>query len=85
MWCVGIGVSIFLIAVGAILTFAVTATAEGFDINTVGIILMCVGGLGLLLSMLMWDRIGSYGLRRRTVVERSPVADPYVERRDDVY
>ena len=78
----GIGVSIFLLAVGAILTFAVEAEAEGIDINTVGVILMIVGGVGLLLSMLMWDRVGSYGFRRRTVVERS---DPYVvERRDDI-
>ena len=81
---VGIGVSLFLIAVGAILTFAVTAEADGFDINTVGIILMIVGGAGLLLSILLWDRVGSYGLRRRTVIER-PVDDRYVvERRDDV-
>ena len=78
----GIGVSIFLLAVGAILTFAVEAEAEGIDINAVGVILMIVGAVGLLLSMLMWDRVGSYGLRRRTVVER---ADPYVvERRDEI-
>ena len=78
----GIGVSIFLLAVGAILTFAVEAEAEGIDINAVGVILMIVGAVGLLLSMLMWDRVGSYGFRRRTVVERS---DPYVvERRDDI-
>ena len=78
----GIGVSIFLLAVGAILTFAVEAEAEGIDINAVGVILMIVGAVGLLLSMLMWDRVGSYGFRRRTVVER---ADPYVvERRDEI-
>ncbi len=81
---VGIGVSIFLIAVGAILTFAVETEAKGIDINTVGIILMIVGGAGLLLSLLLWDRVGTYGVRRRTVVERR-AADPYVvERRDDV-
>ena len=43
----GIGVSLFLLAVGAILTFAVEVNAEGFNINTIGIILMIVGGLGL--------------------------------------
>jgi hypothetical protein len=51
----GIGVGLFLIAVGAILTFAVETTAEGFDINAIGVILMIVGGLGLLLSMLFWS------------------------------
>jgi hypothetical protein len=53
-------VSLFLIAVGAILTFAVSATAEGFDINTVGVILMIVGGLGLLLSLLFWSSIAPF-------------------------
>lgn len=81
----GIGVSLLLIAAGAILTFAVEAEADGFDINTIGIILMVVGGVGLLLSLLLWDRVGSYGVRRRTVVERR-IDDPYVvERRDDVF
>lgn len=50
----GIGVSIFLIAVGAILTFAVHADISGFDINTIGIILMAVGALGLLLTLFLW-------------------------------
>jgi len=50
----GIGVGLFLLALGAILTFAVEVEAEGFSINTVGIILMIVGGLGLLLSLLFW-------------------------------
>ena len=47
-----IGTSIFLIAVGAILKFAVTATVAGVDIQTVGVILMVVGVLGLVLSLL---------------------------------
>jgi uncharacterized protein DUF6458 len=50
----GIGVSIFLIAVGAVLAFAVNANTEGFDVNTVGVILMIVGGLGLLATMVIW-------------------------------
>jgi hypothetical protein len=41
--------------VGAILTFAVTVSASGFNINTVGIILMLAGALGLLLSLLFWS------------------------------
>ena len=44
-----IGAALFLIAVGAILNFAVTATVAGIDLQTVGVILMIVGGVGLLL------------------------------------
>jgi Domain of unknown function (DUF6458) len=49
----GIGTSLFLIAVGAILYFAVTADVSGIEISTVGIILMVIGGLGLLISLFM--------------------------------
>ncbi|MGH2907208.1 MAG: DUF6458 family protein [Solirubrobacterales bacterium] len=48
-----IGASIFLIAVGAILKFAVTYTVAGIDIQTVGVILMVAGGLGLVLGLVM--------------------------------
>ena len=58
----GIGTSIFLIAVGAILKFAVTTTVSGISLATVGVILMVVGALGLVLSILamtLWaDRAG---------------------------
>lgn len=64
----GIGVGLFLLAVGAILTFAVSAEADGFDINTVGIILMVVGGLGILLSLLFWNNRSSVGREERVVV-----------------
>lgn len=47
-----IGTSIFLIALGAILAFAVTATVAGIDIHTAGVILMAVGAVGLLVSLL---------------------------------
>jgi Domain of unknown function (DUF6458) len=56
----GIGVSIFLIAVGAILTFAVHATLSGVSIQTIGVILMVVGALGLIVTLLIW------GPRRRS-------------------
>jgi hypothetical protein len=49
----GIGTSLFLIAVGAILYFAVNADISGLEISTVGIILMIVGVLGLLISLFM--------------------------------
>jgi hypothetical protein len=59
-----IGASIFLLVVGAILTFAVDVTAEGFNINTVGIILMVAGVIGLLLSLLFWSNLSPYRRRR---------------------
>ncbi|HEV3407761.1 MAG TPA: DUF6458 family protein [Gaiellaceae bacterium] len=64
----GVGVSIFLIAVGAILTWAVTIETEGIDINMVGVILMVVGIIGLLLSLIFWSSWGGFGSRRETVV-----------------
>ena len=54
----GIGTSLFLIAVGAILYFAVDATVSGIEITTVGIILMVISMVGLLISLFM---IGSAG------------------------
>jgi hypothetical protein len=69
----GLGVSIFLIAVGAILAFALETAVEGIDLEAVGWILMGVGGLGLLLSMIFWSSWGGFGngsARRTTVVER---------------
>ena len=73
----GLGVSLFLIAVGAILTFAVNATVSGIDINTIGWILMIVGVVGLVLSMIFWSSWGGPGYwggdrRRRTYVEEGP-------------
>jgi hypothetical protein len=51
----GIGVSIFLLAVGAILAFAVDITTEGINLDTVGVILMILGVVGLLASLILWD------------------------------
>ena len=66
----GIGVSLFLLALGAILAFAVDVTAEGFNINTIGVILMIVGALGLLLTLLFWSDNAPMGARRRTTTVR---------------
>jgi hypothetical protein len=67
---VGIGVSIFLIALGAILAFAVSAEVAGVDIQTVGWILLAVGIIGIVLSMIFWSSWGGWGGgRRRTYVE----------------
>jgi hypothetical protein len=71
----GIGVSLILIAAGAILAWAVNATVSGLDINTVGYILIVVGAVGLVLSMVFWSSWGGVGgTRRRTVVDEGPPA-----------
>ena len=62
----GIGTGIFLLAVGAILRFAVTTTANGINIQTVGDILMIVGGLGIILSLFFWNSWGGFSDRRHT-------------------
>jgi Co/Zn/Cd efflux system component len=47
-----IGASILLIAVGAVMAYAVTVDTEGFNINTAGVILMVVGAIGLVVSLI---------------------------------
>jgi len=72
----GLGVSLFLIAVGAILTWAVTATTNGIDLNVVGVILMVVGAAGLILSMIFWSSWGGFGgPAGTTTVVRDRVVD----------
>jgi hypothetical protein len=70
---VGIGTSLFLIAVGAILYFAVNADVSGLEIATVGLILMIVGVIGLVISL--------FFLSRARPVDRTVVRD----RDRDVY
>jgi hypothetical protein len=65
----GIGFSIFLLAVGAILAFAVQATVAGLDLHVVGWILMAAGALGLVLTMVVFAP-----RRRRTLVRTRRVA-----------
>ena len=62
----GIGASIFLIALGAIFAFAINANLGFLDIHVVGWVLMLAGLFGLILTMLFWQR-------RRTVVTSAPV------------
>ncbi|MCW3069275.1 MAG: hypothetical protein JWL67_1900 [Solirubrobacterales bacterium] len=69
-----LGTSIFLIAVGAILRYAVTASTSGINLATVGLILIIVGVVGLLLSifyMTLWSP-----RRRERVIERDPYEGP---------
>jgi hypothetical protein len=60
---VGIGASIVLLVVGAILTFAIDVTMKGVDLETVGVILMIAGGLGLIISLLFWSSVAPFGSR----------------------
>jgi uncharacterized protein DUF6458 len=76
-----LGTSLFLIAVGAILRYAVSDSLEGVDIPTIGLILMIVGIAGMVISffmMTLWDRDrrrDGYVEERR--VRRDPSRDPY--------
>jgi len=74
----GLGVGIFLIAVGAILAFAVNATSSAVDVDAVGWILMGVGFASVLLSLIFWQSWAGpgYWSRRRTYVEDGPPAGP---------
>ena len=67
----GIGVSLLLIAVGAILIWAVDASVSGVSIDAVGVILLVVGALGIVLSLIFWSSWGGvHGREREVVVER---------------
>jgi hypothetical protein len=71
---VGIGGSIFLIVVGAILAFAVNVSLGWLDLNVVGWVMMLAGAVGLVLTMWFWQS------RRRTIVTGAPVDDRRVVR-----
>jgi uncharacterized protein DUF6458 len=68
----GMGVSLLLIALGAILVWAVDVSVSGLELVTIGWILLAVGALGALLSLMFWSSWGGFGGpaegRRRTVV-----------------
>ncbi len=71
-----IGASIFLIAVGAILKYAVNATVPGIEIQTIGLILIIAGVVGLLIGLFLLTQSD----RRRDVVydDRDRYRDPVV-------
>jgi len=67
-----IGTSIFLIALGAILKYAVTASIGGFDLQTAGVILIVAGIVGLLVSIFL-EMSARDRRRSDVVVEERPV------------
>ncbi len=79
----GIGISIFLIALGAILTFGVNASIQGLDLSSIGVILMIVGAIGILVDLMIFGnrtRTGTYV--RETQAAPAPVDDVEVRRYD---
>jgi hypothetical protein len=78
----GISLSIALIAVGAVLAWAVDAEVSGIDVQAAGVILLVVGAIGFVTSLVFWSSWGGFGGRDRdtagtgqntTVVERERV------------
>jgi hypothetical protein len=72
----GVGPSLILIAVGAVLAWAVNVSTSGFNVNTIGYILLVVGIIGLLLSLIFWSSWAGPGYftrgdrpRRRVIEE----------------
>jgi hypothetical protein len=67
----GIGVSLILIAAGAIIEWGINATVNGVDLQAIGWILIAVGAVGALLSLMFWSSFwgpGYYTNRRRETV-----------------
>jgi hypothetical protein len=84
----GIGVSIFLMAVGAVLAWGVNAVVPGANLFVIGIILLCVGALGLLVDLAIFAPRRGYVARRRTYRGAGPGPYPaggeYAEDREIV-
>jgi len=73
----GISVSLLFIAAGAILKWAVTATASGINLNSAGVVLMVVGAVGLVLSLIFWSSWGGFGSHTgTTTVVRDDATTP---------
>lgn len=70
----GIGISLFFLAAGAILNYGIKVhNPSGVNLNTIGVILMIVGAIGVVLSTIFWSRLGWGGGHRETVVEEREV------------
>ena len=78
-----LGVSLLLVAVGAILIWGVTGEASGIDVDAIGVILIVVGIIGFVLSLIFWERWGGargpWGARRTTYVDGDPAVRRTVE------
>ena len=72
----GLGTSLFLFAVGAVLRFAVSVTTTGFNLHVIGVILMIVAAVGLLLSIMFWNTWGGFGGGGGYRRQRTTMSDP---------
>ena len=81
----GLGTSLLLIAVGAVLRWAVNVTSSSVNVHTIGLILLVVGGIGFVIS-LFWMTVWADRTAGRTPVDRAPRADEpmYRDRYGDV-
>lgn len=82
----GVGTSIVIFAIGAILRFATNVSSSSFNIHTIGVILMIVGVVGFLVSLAFWGSwggFGGYGRRRRSYYRDGTAM--VVEDRDRTY
>lgn len=70
----GIVFSMFLIAAGAVMRFAVTMQGHGFNVHTTGVVLMVVGAIGAVLSIAFWASWGGFGHFHRDAAQRTVVA-----------
>jgi uncharacterized protein DUF6458 len=81
----GMGIGLILMAVGAILAWAVRDTSNNVNLDAVGIILMIVGAIGFLLSLAFWSSFWGPGYFRRTYAAAGPTGGRrYVRRSPDV-
>ncbi len=64
----GIGVSLILIAAGAILAWAVNTSTSAVNLHLIGVILLVVGAVGCLLSLIFWSSWGGFGGRREETI-----------------
>jgi hypothetical protein len=74
----GLGVSLLLIAAGAILAWGITTEPSGLDLDAIGVILIVIGILGFILSLLFWRTWWGPGyFTRSTYVEGAPGGRPW--------
>ena len=79
----GIGLSLLLIAAGAILRFAVHTQINGVSVGTIGVILIVVGAIGLVLSLVLWGPWSRRQVRRERVTDDRGRGYERVERVSD--
>jgi len=72
----GIGTGIVIMAIGAVMRFAVTVKTDGFNVHTIGLILMGAGAATLIESMVLMQSRGGFNGRRRTTVTETDTAPP---------